>query len=85
MPICQGWQIMAKLTMCVVDGPGDAGRLVPTLSPPDEAEDMAAWCAAVEEAGGAVVVSLVTLPAELDWDELFTGGRARGGFVQKAA
>jgi hypothetical protein len=46
---------------------------------------MAAWCAAVEEAGGAVVVSLVTLPAELDWDELFTGGRARGGFVQKAA
>lgn len=27
MPTCSGWQVMARLTMCVVDGPGDAGCL----------------------------------------------------------
>ena len=31
------------------------------------------------------VVSLTELPSEFDWDELFTGGQARGGFVQSAA
>ena len=84
MPTCQGWQIMAKLTLCVVDGPGDAGCLIPTLTTPDQAEDMAEWCAAVAGAGGAVVVSVPQLPSELDWDELFTGGIARGGFVRSA-
>jgi hypothetical protein len=84
MPTVQDWQIMAKLTLCVVDGPGDAGCLIPALSAPDQMEGMAAWCTAVEEAGGAVVVSLTELPAELDWDELFTGGRAHGGFVRAA-
>ncbi|MFE7330188.1 hypothetical protein ACFU8W_35550 [Streptomyces sp. NPDC057565] len=45
---------------------------------------MSEWCSAVEGAGGAVVVSLDALPDELDWDELFTGGRARGGFIGAA-
>lgn len=82
MPTCSGWQVMARLTMCLVDGPGDAGCLIPTLAGPDSSEEMADWCGAVASAGGAVVVSLETMPEQIDWNELFTAGLARGGFVR---
>lgn len=84
MPICGGWQLMARLTMCVVDGPGDAGCLIPTLTGPDDADNMSAWCAAADAAGGAVVVSVETMPDQPDWNELFTAGIARGGFIRDA-
>ncbi|MFF3563047.1 hypothetical protein ACFYXS_23680 [Streptomyces sp. NPDC002574] len=87
MPSCPEWRIMPRLTMSVVDGPGDAGCLVQGARSQEEAADMARWCGAVEQAGGAVVVSLDSfdaLPEEIDWDELFTDGRSRGGFVAMA-
>ncbi|WP_326687950.1 MULTISPECIES: hypothetical protein [unclassified Streptomyces] len=84
MPACEGWQVDAKLTMSVVDGPGDAGCLVQGARSAEEAEEMSAWCGAVEEAGGAVVISLGTLPEQLDWDHLFSSGQSRGGFMTSA-
>ena len=87
MPTCHGWQIMARATLCLVDGPGDAGCLMPTLTGPADSgdvSDMPEWCAAVASAGGAVVISVEAMPDRFDWDELFTAGVARGGFVRSA-
>ncbi|WP_157599673.1 hypothetical protein [Saccharomonospora xinjiangensis] len=42
---------------------------------------MNTWCAAVDEFGGAVVVSLDGRPSELHWKARLADGRARGGFV----
>jgi hypothetical protein len=80
---CEGWSIIPKLTLCVVDGPGDAGLLVPAMLAPVLAEDggMAEWCGDVERAGGAVVLSLDELPEVLDWPHLLGAGVARGGFL----
>lgn len=86
MSTCAGWQLMARMTVCVVDGP-DTGCLIPaigTSGDPGDLEGVAAWCSAVGGAGGAVVVSLPAIPVEIDWDEVFTGGVARGGFVRSA-
>ncbi|MER5864387.1 hypothetical protein [Kitasatospora sp. NPDC002040] len=92
MPSCSGWSVAALATMCVVDGPGDAGCLIPGLAAaePDPAAALAAlsaWSGAVDRAGGAVVVSMQVLPANLallDWPGILTGGIARGGFVPAA-
>ncbi|MCU7822350.1 hypothetical protein [Kitasatospora sp. DSM 101779] len=88
MPVCVGWTLVPSLVMCVVDGPGGAGCVIPTLTAPGDPEEAAhidAWCAAVEEAGGAVVVSLDAMPEQVDWAEVFGGDTARGGFVPLAA
>ncbi|GAA2812028.1 hypothetical protein GCM10010441_40870 [Kitasatospora paracochleata] len=84
MPVVEGWQVVAQLTFCVVDGPGEHGCVVPTVGGADGLDEIGAWCSAVEEAGGAVVVSVDGLADGFDWSELFTGGRARGGFVASA-
>ncbi|MCF3106001.1 hypothetical protein IPZ58_31170 [Streptomyces roseoverticillatus] len=91
VPLCEGWSIVPKLTLCVVDGPGEAGGLIPALVAPvidvsggsAEPGDMADWCEDVERAGGAVVLSLGSgeLPAVLDWAHLLGSGTARGGFM----
>jgi hypothetical protein len=83
VPVCDGWQLMAGLTVCVLDGPV-GGCLIPTLAAEGDVEGMVAWCDAVAQAGGGVVVSLPGIPEEFDWDEIFGGGRARGGFVRGA-
>ncbi|WP_137991407.1 hypothetical protein [Streptomyces vilmorinianum] len=89
VPPCAGWSVVPQLTVCVVDGPGDAGCLVPAFVAPvfggsGTPDDMAGWCEDVVRAGGAVVVSLPELPRTLDWELLLTGGVARGGFVPVA-
>lgn len=86
VPVCEGWSVVPRLTLCVVDGPGEAGCVVPALMAPvfggaGGPDDMAGWCEDVERAGGAVVLSLPELPAALDRDQLLTGGAARGGFM----
>ncbi|WP_314254272.1 hypothetical protein [Streptomyces sp. DSM 40907] len=80
---------MPKLTLCVVDGPDEAGLIIPALAAPviDSAgggagpRDMSDWCADVERAGGAVVLSLADLPEVLDWAHLLGSGVAHGGFM----
>ncbi|ACU77335.1 hypothetical protein Caci_8512 [Catenulispora acidiphila DSM 44928] len=83
VPVCDGWQLMAGLTVCVLDGP-IGGCLIPTMAESGDVQGMAAWCDAVAQNGGGVVVSLPQIPDEFDWDEIFGGGRARGGFVRGA-
>lgn len=93
VPVCEGWMIAPMLTLCLVDGPGDAGLVIPALGAPvvdgsgapcgpDAAAD---WCADVEQAGGALVLCLESLPAGLDWPHLLGSGAARGGFVRVRA
>ena len=49
------WVLMNRLTMVVVDGPGDTGFLLPRLTPHgDAAPD--GWDAAVDRAGGSQVI-----------------------------
>jgi hypothetical protein len=89
---CAGWSVVPRLTLCVVDGPGEAGCVIPALMAPvfggsGSPDDMVGWCEDVERAGGAVVLSLSELPElhdlpqSLDWDALLTGGVSRGGFM----
>ncbi|MER7173420.1 hypothetical protein [Streptomyces mesophilus] len=96
VPLCEGWSIAPRLTLCVVDGPGDHGLVVPALAAPviGEADgdtsssdaggvnSMGDWCADAEHAGGAVVLSVSRLPTRLDWPTLLSSGTARGGFVR---
>lgn len=92
MPRCEGWGIVPRLTLCVVDGPGDHGLVVPALAAPvvggpDEAgasSGMADWCEDAEQAGGAVVLSVDQLPDVLDWSALLSSGTVRGGFMPVA-
>ncbi|MEW1828362.1 hypothetical protein [Streptomyces sp. NPDC088196] len=71
VPLCEGWSIVPRLTLCVVDGPGDHGLVVPALAAP--------------VVGGAVVLSLDHLPETLDWSALLSSGTARGGFMLAVA
>ncbi|GAA3874958.1 hypothetical protein GCM10022207_45940 [Streptomyces lannensis] len=82
VPLCQGWSVVPRLTLCVVDGPGEHGIVVPALAAPVlDGADMGDWCADAEQAGGAVVLSLDGLPDVLDWSNLVGSGTARGGFM----
>ncbi|WP_128435455.1 hypothetical protein [Streptomyces cyaneus] len=86
VPLCAGWGVVPKLTLCVVDGPGEYGLMVPSLAAPvldaGGAGDMGAWCEDAERAGGAVVLSVDRIPEVLDWDHLLGSGTSRGGFVR---
>ncbi|WP_329378560.1 hypothetical protein OG625_10295 [Streptomyces sp. NBC_01351] len=72
-----------------MDGPGEAGLIVPALAAPviemagtaAEPGDMGDWCADTERAGGAVVLSLDELPEVFDWAHLLGSGAAHGGFM----
>lgn len=85
MPLCAGWGVVPKLTLCVLDGPGEYGLMVPSLAAPvlDAAGpgDMGDWCGDAERAGGAVVLSVERIPEVLDWAQLLGSGTSRGGFV----
>ncbi|MFG2951451.1 hypothetical protein [Streptomyces adustus] len=89
VPLCEGWSIVPRLTLCVVDGPGDHGLVVPALAAPvvggadggTAPDAMGDWCADAEQAGGAVVLSMDRLPEALDWSALLSSGTARGGFM----
>lgn len=82
---CDGWRIMPRLTLCLLDGPDGAGCLIPTLREPTDMGAMLDWCAAVDAAGGAIVVSLKGIPDRLDWAEILADGEARGGFLPEMA
>ncbi|MGW3466323.1 hypothetical protein ACWDE9_45340 [Streptomyces olivaceoviridis] len=86
VPVCEGWSIAPRLTLCVVDGPGDHGLVVPALAAPvidaqGAPGDMGDRCADAEAAGGAVVPSLDRLPETLDWSAPLSSGTTRGGFL----
>lgn len=83
VPGCAGWSVVAKATLCIVDGPGELGCVMPGGLSVEEFDHVVQWCEGVERAGGAVVMSVGVLPGEgepVDWDALLRGG-ARGGFM----
>ncbi|MEU0336551.1 hypothetical protein [Streptomyces sp. NPDC006193] len=90
VPVCEGWSILPRLTLCVVDGPGDHGLVVPALTAPVHGAaggsaapgGMPDWCEDAERAGGAVVLSLDHLPDPCAWPALLTSGTTRGGFLR---
>ena len=47
-----GWSLMNRLTLCVVDGPGDAGYLFPRLG----LDVPEGWDEAADKQGGALVL-----------------------------
>ncbi|MFG2052869.1 hypothetical protein ACGFI9_02460 [Micromonospora sp. NPDC048930] len=49
------WSLISRLTLCVVDGPGEAGYLTPRLGPQGDVAP-AGWDEAVDRAGGSQVV-----------------------------
>ena len=83
---CDGWRVAARLAMTIVDGPGENGVPVQGYDAgADNAEEVMAWCKAVDENGGAVVLSFdgwdaTTTPEELL--ELARGCSARGGAMR---
>ncbi|MCE7079003.1 hypothetical protein [Streptomyces sp. ST2-7A] len=93
VPRCGGWSIVPRLTLCVVEGPGDHGLVIPAFTAPvvDEAGDhtasgdMGDWCADAEQAGGAVVLSVDRMPEVLDRPALLSSGTVRGGFMPAPA
>lgn len=56
----EGWTLLNRLTLCVVDGPGEAGYLFPRVGGPTGVPpgDLApeGWDDAVDGAGGSTVV-----------------------------
>ncbi|MFB9182427.1 hypothetical protein ACFFX1_30175 [Dactylosporangium sucinum] len=49
------WSLLSRLTLLVVDGPGEAGYLLPRLGPAGDVTPPG-WDEAVEEAAGSHVV-----------------------------
>ncbi|MEU5859945.1 hypothetical protein ABZ815_02140 [Nonomuraea sp. NPDC047529] len=78
---CEGWQILAGLTVSVVDGPDGSGIFVEGVVRPEEAEERLAWLEAMDQAGGAVVLVVDSHVPVDNWTALADGGKARGGFV----
>jgi hypothetical protein len=79
---CSGWILATHATMCVVDGPGDAGLLLPVFGGDETAEAVAAherWLAAVSIYGGAVLVVGDSEVASLA--DIAARSGLRGGFV----
>jgi hypothetical protein len=50
------WSMFSRMTMCVLDGPGDAGYLLARLGPDGNDQAPPGWDEAVERDGGGVVV-----------------------------
>ena len=77
------WRAAPRLTMCVIDGPGDAGFLIQSLTDDSQSDAMSAWIDDVEAADGLVVAAVgeEVDPAAVDVHAL-AAGDARGGFVR---
>ena len=54
-PAAGDWGIISRLTLVVVDGPGDAGFLLPRLTPGGDAAPEG-WDEAIARAGGSHVL-----------------------------
>jgi hypothetical protein len=92
-----GWSVLAGATLCVVDGPGEQGFLLPTIGGPfgDSASDSdggdggmeqmkasLAWAAGVEDCGGAYVLQVAEDELDAPLAQLISKPVARGGFVE---
>ena len=76
-----GWSVVARTTMCVLDGPGDQGFLVPTLAEIGQMDERAAWAQAVADSGGLLVLQVGAHRLEASVYDLLADTGTRGGFV----
>lgn len=77
----EGWSLLPKLVMTVVDGPGDVGFLVG--GDPTAIDAMAPWVEAAKQVAGAFVVFS---PPSANGEPVNNAALgARGGFVRLAA
>jgi hypothetical protein len=83
---CAGWVLSAGATMCVVDGPGDVGFLLAASGEAPSPEDVGyrVWSAAVQVAGGAVVIAGPDALGITTLAEALARPGLRGGFVPAA-
>jgi hypothetical protein len=70
-----GWQLMARSTMRVVDGPEDLGFLVGVE--PTDLDVSTAWVESTAKHGGAIVYFMRVPDAATEVD-----ARVRGGFIR---
>ncbi|NUR03817.1 MAG: hypothetical protein HOY79_47095 [Streptomyces sp.] len=76
-----GWTVVARTTMCVLDGPGQDGMLVPTISDTGQMDRAAAWAEAVADAGGVLALQVARGRLDATVYDLLADAETRGGFV----
>ena len=79
-----GWTVVARATMCVLDGPGSDGLLLPTISGTGQMDRAAAWAEAVADAGGVLALQVASPRLDTIVYELLADPETRGGFVPNA-
>jgi hypothetical protein len=77
-----GWSVLAGVTLCVVDGPGEQGFLLPTISDANQMEATMAWAASVTDCGGAYVLQVPAEHLDAPLAHLMKDPATRGGFVE---
>jgi hypothetical protein len=50
------WSLLHRMTMCVVDGPGDSGCLIARIGPDGRDPAPKGWDKAVKKAAGSMVI-----------------------------
>jgi len=83
LPVADGWRLMARATVCVLDGPRDAGLLL--AADVTRLDLMDSWVETVETAGGAFVLAFPDndLPTlEIESPSLAGLPQAQGAFVR---
>lgn len=79
----EDWVLMARVTLCVLDGPGDDAFLIGPL-PEAQFDRHASWCETVDRRGSASVALLsdTALPRGITAGHLSALHGARGGTVR---
>ena len=77
---CVDWQILAQLTACSLDGPGQ-GFYIGALAGRHDVERQREWLAQVEAAGGVIVVATDDISPITSLADLVGRSGLRGGFV----
>lgn len=76
-----GWSAVARTTVCILDGPGDQGFMVPTIAEIGQMDERAAWAQAVADNGGLLVLQVAAHRLEASVYDLLADTGTRGGFV----
>jgi hypothetical protein len=81
---CAGWQILPRLTACVVDGPAQTGFFIGAVADRLDVPRQREWMDQVHTAGGVVVVATDEIAPVNSLADLVGRLGLRGGFVTVA-
>ena len=82
LPVIAGWSLLPRMTLCVLDGPGEVGFVI--AADPTRLDRMTEWFDRVGEAKGTWVVAVPTLelPGSVHGGDALAGlPSGQGGFV----